>query len=62
MLLKDEPRKEVIRAWQERKRDEVVHPFLEEKMPVGMLPFAQALLLARHLRGEMEAYAPFLWR
>jgi len=62
VLLKDEPRKEVIRAWQERKRDEVVHPFLEEKMPVGMLPFAQALLLARHLRGEMEAYAPFLWR
>lgn len=60
--LADKARKTVITAWQERKRDEIEHPFLREKMAVGLLPYAQALLLARFLRGDLDAYPPFLWR
>lgn len=62
VLLKDEPRREVLKAWQSRKQEEIEHPFLEEKMPLGLLPFVQARLLARVIRGEMESYPPFLWR
>ena len=49
-------------AYQTRKQDEMTHPFLEEKLPVGMLAYAQALLLARHLRGDLDGYPCFLWR
>ncbi len=62
VTLSDAARKTVIQAWQERKRDEVEHPFLQEKMAVGLLLFTQALLLARHLRGDLDGYPPFLWR
>ena len=62
VLLTEDGRKEVLAAWQKRKQDEVDHPFLEEKLPVGLLPHAQALLLARHLRGDLDAYPPFAWR
>lgn len=62
VLMDDSTRKEVIVAWQERKRDEIVHPFLQEKMSVGLLLHAQAKLLARHIRGDMEAYPPFVIR
>ncbi len=57
-----ETRKEVISAYQKRKRDEIEHPFLKEKIELGLLPFAQALLLARHIRGDLNAYPAFLWR
>lgn len=60
--LKDAARKTVLTAWQERKRDEVVHPFLEERMTIGLLPHLQARLLARHLRGDMDAYPALLWK
>lgn len=62
VTLTDVARKTVITAWIERKRDEVEHPFLREKMPVGMLFFTQALLLARFLRGDLDGYPPYLWR
>ena len=62
VLMKDDPRKQVLKAWQERKQDEITHPFLGEKMAVGLVPHVQALLLARHLRGDMDAYPPFLWK
>ncbi len=62
VLLTDDGRKEVLTAWQKRKQDEVDHPFLDEKLPVGLLLHAQALLLARHLRGDLDAYPPFEWR
>ena len=62
VLMKDEPRKQVLKAWQERKQDEITHPFLGEKMAVGLVPHVQALLLARHLRGDLDAYPPFLWK
>jgi len=55
-------RKETLVAWQKRKQEEVVHPFLEEKCPVGLLVHLQARLLARHLRGDQDGYAPFLWK
>lgn len=60
--LTDEGRKLFLVTWQERKQDEIQHPFLEEKVTVGLLPFLQARLLARHLRGDLDTYPAFLWR
>lgn len=62
VIMKDAARKTVIEAWQKRKREELIHPFLEEKVPVGLLPYTQALLLARHLRGDLDRYPPFFWK
>jgi len=62
VLMDDETRKELLTAWQKRKQEEITHPFLEEKIPAGSLPFAQALLLARHLRGDLDGYPPFIWK
>ena len=62
-VVMDEPtRKDVIVAWQERKREEVEHPFLRERMPIGLVLYTQGRLLARHVRGELEAYPPFVIR
>jgi CRISPR-associated protein Cas1 len=61
-LLTDEGRKTVLVAYQERKRDEIQHPFLEEKVTVGLLWFIQAQHLARHIRGDLDAYPPFIWK
>jgi CRISPR-associated protein Cas1 len=60
VLLKDESRKTVLQHWQERKQTEMVHPFLQEKITVGLLPHIQARLLARHLRGDLDAYPAYL--
>lgn len=62
VLLKEDARKKVITAWQERKQEELQHPFLREKCTVGALPYVQSLLLARYLRGDIDAYPAFLWR
>jgi CRISPR-associated protein Cas1 len=62
VLLADEARKRVLSAWQERKKDERKHPFLEESAPLGLTPFLQAQLLARHLRGDLDAYPPYFWK
>ncbi|MCB1634852.1 MAG: type I-C CRISPR-associated endonuclease Cas1 [Xanthomonadales bacterium] len=62
VLLHDDARKTVLIAYQERKREEVRHPFLDEKLPIGLLPHVQSQLLARHLRGDLDAYAPYLWK
>ena len=62
VLLTDEARRQVIVAFQERKQEELLHPYLQEKAPLGLMPQLQAQLLARHLRGEMDAYPPFVWR
>jgi len=62
VLLKDDARKNVLTAWQKRKQDELVHPFLDEKTTVGLFPHLQARLLARHLRGDLDAYPPFIWK
>jgi CRISPR-associated protein Cas1 len=58
--LKDKSRKLLLVAWQSRKQEEILHPYLEERIPVGLLPHCQALLLARHLRGDTEYYPPWL--
>ncbi len=60
--MSDETRKEVLVAYQKRKQEEIEHPFLQEKIPVGMLVIAQAQLLSRFLRGDLDEYPPFLWR
>lgn len=62
VYLNEAGRKEVLQAWQKRKQEEMLHPFLDERMPLGMLPFVQALLLARYLRGDSDAYPAFLGR
>jgi CRISPR-associated protein Cas1 len=62
VMLGDEARKTVLTAWQERKRDERQHVFLEEKAPLGLVPYLQAQMLARHLRGDLDAYPPWFWR
>ena len=62
VTMDDATRKEVLVAFQKRKQEEIVHPFIEERVPFGMIPFVQATLLARHLRGDLEAYPSFLWK
>ena len=62
VAMRDDTRKSVLVAYQDRKKDEILHPFLKEKTTLGLVPFVQASLLARHLRGELDAYPPFLWR
>jgi len=58
----DDTRRAVLVAYQERKQEEIRHPFLEETTTVGMLWHLQALLLARYLRGDLDAYPAFVWR
>ncbi len=62
VLLTDEARKALITAFQERKKEEMLHPYLQEKAPLGLMPQLQAQLLARHLRGDLDAYPPFVWK
>ncbi|HZU90101.1 MAG TPA: type I-C CRISPR-associated endonuclease Cas1c [Stellaceae bacterium] len=62
VLLTDAGRKAVLVAYQERKRDELTHPFLGETVTLGLVPHVQAQLLARHLRGDLDGYPPFVWR
>jgi CRISPR-associated protein Cas1 len=62
VLMEDDTRKEVIVAYQKRKQDVVEHPFLKEKMPVGLLWHTQALLLARYIRGDLDGYPPYIRR
>lgn len=60
--LTDDGRRMFFKAWQARKQEQITHPFLQEKMPWGLVPYVQALLLARTLRGDMEVYPPFFWK
>ena len=62
VILKEDARKVVLIEWQKLKNEEIVHPFLEEKVEWGLVPFVQAMLLARYLRGDLEEYPPFLWK
>ena len=62
VFLRDTPRKTVLAAWQKRKQAQILHPFLKEKIEWGLVPHVQALLLARFLRGDLDAYPPFLWK
>jgi len=62
VTMTDDARKTLLTTWQKRKQDEITHPYLGEKCKVGLLPHLQAQLLARHLRGDLEAYPPFIWK
>ncbi len=62
VLLNDAGRKAVVAAYQKRKQEAIMHPFVQENMHIGVLFHTQALLMARFIRGDIEAYAPFLWR
>ena len=62
VLLRDDARKTFIKAWHERKRETITHPYLKEKLQWGLVPYVQALLLARYLREDLDAYPPFLWK
>jgi CRISPR-associated protein Cas1 len=60
--LSDDARKTLLTAWQERKQTEINHPYLKEPVPIGLLPHCQAMLLARHIRGDLEYYPPYLMK
>jgi CRISPR-associated protein Cas1 len=62
VLLTDDARKTLLTAWQARKQEKMEHPFLKEKITWGLVPHAQALLLARFIRGDLDEYPPFLWK
>ena len=62
VYMNDDTRKEILTAYQKRKRETIIHPFLNEKVEIGLLPFVQALLFARHLRGDLDGYPPFIWK
>ena len=62
VLMTDDGRKTLLSAWQKRKAETIVHPYLEEKIPIGLLPYVQAQLLARAIRGDVDDYPVFLIR
>lgn len=62
VVMTDDTRKAVLSAWQNKKQEVITHPFLQEKVEWGLVPYVQAMLLARYLRGDIDAYPPFLWK
>lgn len=62
VYMNDSGKKKFLKYWQERKKEELVHPFLKEKMCWGLVPHIQALLLSRYIRGDYDAYPVFLWK
>lgn len=59
VFMTDECKKEIINSWQKRKQDQIKHPYLSENVPVGLLPYVQAMLMARYIRGDIDGYPPF---
>ena len=62
VLLDDDGRKVILTEWQNRKKETITHPYLQEKLEWGMVPYVQAMLLARFLRGDLDGYPAFLWK
>lgn len=62
VIMTDEARRKFLKAWQNKKQEKITHPFLGEKIAWGLVPHAQALLLARYLRNDLDEYPPFLWK
>lgn len=62
VYLNDKGRRKVLNAWRARKQEEIMHPFFQEKIPIGLIPYTQAMLFARVLRGDLDRYPPFCWR
>ena len=62
ILMDDDTRKAVLSAWHVKNQEKIQHPFLDEKISWGLVPYAQAMLLARQIRGDLDEYPPFLWK
>ena len=61
VLIKENTRKDILSTWHKRKQEEIMHPYLNEKIEIGLIAHAQSLLLARFLRGDLDGYPPFIW-
>jgi CRISPR-associated protein Cas1 len=61
-IMDEDTRKTVLVAWQKRKQEEILHPFIGERVALGLMPYVQATLLARHLRGDLDGYPCFFWK
>lgn len=62
VIMNDSARKNLLTEWQNKKKETITHPYLGEKVEWGMIPFVQAMLLARYLRGDIDEYPPFFWK
>ncbi|MPN48566.1 CRISPR-associated endonuclease Cas1 [bioreactor metagenome] len=62
VIMEDDTRKTILKAWQSRKQETITHPFLQEKIEWGLVPYTQAMLLARFIRGDLDGYPPFMWK
>lgn len=62
VLMDEDTRKKILKAWQNKKQETITHPFLQEKIEWGLVPYAQAMLLARYIRGDLDGYPPFMWK
>ena len=62
VIMDDDTRKTILKAWQSKKLEIITHPFLQEKISWGLIPYAQAMLLARFIRGDLDGYPPFMWK
>lgn len=62
VIMTDDGRRKFITAWQNKKQEEIKHPFINEKTEWGMIPYVQALLMARFIRGDLDCYPPFMWK
>ena len=62
VLMDDDLRRKLLTEWQNKKKEIITHPFLKEKIEWGMVPYVQAMLLARYLRGDLDGYPVFLWK
>lgn len=60
--LNERGRRTLLSAWEKRKQEQIMHPFLKEKVPIGLIPYVQLMLFARVLRGDLDRYPPFVWR
>jgi len=62
VYITDSARREILRSWQERKQEKIKHPYLGETVEWGLVPYAQAMLLSRFIRGDLDGYPPFMWK
>lgn len=62
VIMTDEGRKEFLSSWHSRKQEKITHPYLRDRISWGLVPFAQSMLLARYLRGDLDEYPPFFWK
>ena len=62
VMMNDNTRKQLLIAWQNRKRDTINHPYLDEKIEIGLIPYIQAMLMARYIRGDIDGYPALFWR